>query len=239
MKTVVFAALALAAGAAQAANLAFDTFEGEPLFARYDSSAPPSTNRLRADAPSYRAGITRSFEVLPTPGAAGTVSFGTRGSANNWDIAYAGAFGDQLLSVSVSYGLDQPMNFDFSGSWAFLLHYDYSGPHKLTVYAYTEPPVAGDNPLVSAITMDVGVLYQSAALVPMAGFTTVDSEGQGVNWADVDRLSFAFAENGPEGRLLAIHAISMLPVPEPASAWLLAGGAALLAARRCRREGRA
>lgn len=232
MKTFVTAALMLAAGVAHAANLAFDTFEGEPQVASYDSGEPPFLHQLRADAPSYREGITRSFEIMPTPGAAGTLSFGTRGNANNGDIAYAGSSGDQRLSVSVSYGLDRPMNFDFSDSWAFVLLYDYAGPHKLTVYAFTDAPVAGENPLVSAITLDVGVLYQSAALVPMAGFAAVDSLGQGVNWADVDRLSFAFAENGPEGRLLAIHSISMLPVPEPASAWLMAAGAALLIGRR-------
>ncbi len=227
MKHLFIAPLALVASMAQATT-AFDTFEGDRYSASFGLSpfAP-----LRADRPSSQPGITRSLEVQPTPGADGSIALTVSGNVLG-DLLLGGANGDQRLSVTLSYGLDAPMNFDFSGSSAFQLLFYYGGPLKLTVYAYTDAPNPADNPLGSALTLDVGPHYQSVLTLPLADFRPNDELGQGVNWANVDRLSFAFSEADASSRYFGLYSIALQPVPEPMSAALMLLGLPLLWARR-------
>lgn len=220
----------LAAGAPAAAqSTTFDTFEGPhySVGAGYIDTVP----LLRADGPSFLPGITRSLEIQPAPNTVGIVFLGVAGT--EWGgLLYGGAYGAQPLSMSLSYGLDASMNHDLSGSSAFQLLFHKSPPLKLTVYAYTDAPDPADNPWVSTLTVDIGATYQSVMTLPMAAFTPADALGRGVNWADVDRLSFAFVKPTPGSGQFSLYSIALQPVPEPASAALLLLGLPLLLARR-------
>ncbi len=198
--------------------------------ASYDA-ADPASAVLRAQAPGWLTGSTRTLDVAPTSGLPGRVEMGVNPMGES--ALYASAMGGQLLSASLSYGLDRPLNLDLSADGLLVLHYWYGQPHQLTVYAWTDSPLAGDNPWGSAISLDVGFRYEDAVALPFASFAVNSSTGRPVNWADVDGLSFVFS--GPTDTGLGLHGISSaaLPVPEPAS-WALLAAGLLLALRRGR-----
>lgn len=89
--------------------IAFANFQGRAQVAVYDSANPAATV-LRADAPSFVPGVTRTLEVAPSPGGPGVVEMqlvpAWVGSYN--DELYLSADGGQALSGTLSYGLDRP-----------------------------------------------------------------------------------------------------------------------------------
>lgn len=237
MKPLIHATLALAAGTAQA--VAFDTFQGDVAY-RTHFNAEPAPNVLRADGPSFVSGVTRTLEIGPALNAPGWMWFGLRrpSADSRVELLHASANGGQTLNATLSYGLDRPMNLDLSGEAAWLLHYDFAKPHKLTIYAYTDASDPAANPSVSAVTIDVPLRYQSAALVPFSAFVANDDRGAGVDWSNVDRLAFAFTAPGIGGSQLTLESISFVsappapPVPEPSVAALLAAGLLAIGWRR-------
>jgi hypothetical protein len=229
----LLAALALAcAGSAQAQfSDAFDPFFGAPQTAQYDSDLPSATV-LRADGPAYLIGITRTLEINPLLGQPGFATMAmSRGASASYDFLFISAR-DQPLSATLSYGLDRPMNLDWSSVSALVLNYDFAMAHKLTVYAFTQAPEPGDNPLGSALSVDVGDRFQSAVVLPLAAFR--QNGAAPVRWADLDRLSFAFSDETGNSIILSSISLVTTPVPEPAAWVLLAGGLSLLTARRVR-----
>lgn len=223
--------LALAAlGPAQA--MAIDPFfrTGSGQWAEYDASNP-SAAVLRVSEPGWLTGSTRTLDIAPTAGASGSLLMGVGRSGES--ALYISSSSGQRLSATLSYGLESPLNLDLSAQGALVLHPWFGDAEKLTVYAWTEAPTPGDNPWGSAISVDLGFLYESSVVLPFSSFALNSSAGLPVNWADVDGLSFVFS--GSAGRNVGLYGISAapLPVPEPA-AWAMLAAGALLVLRRGR-----
>ncbi len=197
----------------------FDPFQLSQPFAYYDSRSPGETV-LRSDGPTVVPGIVRTFQIAPVLGGTGFMSMGL---VDEWiggppNQLFMAARQGQVLSATLSYGLDQPMNLDWQGVTSLVLMYGGASAHQLTVYARSDAPAPGDNPWGSALTLDIGETYETAIVLPLADFRP--NGGPGVNWADLDSLDFAFSGFGEDYFYITGISTFAAAVPEP-QAWAL------------------
>jgi hypothetical protein len=174
----------------------------------------------------------RSLTISGDPSAAGVAFAALQGGGGLWGFSNA----PQRLDFTLNYGTVQAMNLDLSGSAALRLEMFVNTPMKLVVYATTETS-PGANPDGSAFSIDMPFLLMQNVDIPLSAFAVNSSTGRPVNWADVDGLAFFFSGGFPADLSGdSFHALSLtalpVPVPEPASVVLLAGGLALLISRR-------
>jgi hypothetical protein len=220
--------LLAAAAQAQAQSLTIDEFDG--AFGSqtvYFNTELPGAGTMQSTVAAPVPGGTRRLQLTSDTTAPGSSSAGLSGSGDLWAFSYVGS---QRLAFTLSYGTQAPMNLDLSGTAA--LHFDvyYSTPVSLVVYASTQT-TPGGNPDASAVSLALPALFAQGVDIPLSAFTTNSATGQPVNWADVDGLSFFIAAEGAmpaAGDGFWVRSLSAAPVPEPASALLLAAGLAAL-----------
>ncbi len=222
--------LLAAATQAQAQSILIDDFVGAFGSNRvyYDNFGPTPTSQLESTVAAAVPGGSRRLQLTADPQVQGSSGVTLSGDGALWGFSYRP--GEQRLNFNLSYGTQAPMNLDLSGTAA--LHFDvyYSTPVSLVVYASTQT-TPGDNPDASAVSITVPALFQQGLDIPLSAFSTNSSTGLPVNWADVDGLSFFVSSHGDKpapGDGFWVTSLSTVPVPEPASALLLAAGLAAL-----------
>jgi hypothetical protein len=87
----------------------------------------------------------------------------------------------------------------------------------------------------SAFSVDLPTLFRPSFDIPLSAFTTNSSNCRPVNWADVNSPALRLSAERPvaaTGDAFWALSPTAVPVPEPASAVLVAAGLALLLSRR-------
>lgn len=224
-------ALALAATTqvqAQAQSLTLDDFDGGFGSQRvYYDFATPDTAVLESTVAAAVPGGTRRLQLTPDTLAPGSSGAAISGSGDLWSYAYVGS---QRLAFNLAYGTQAPMNLDLTGMAALHVDVFYSTPVSLVIYASTQT-TPGGNPDASAVAIAVPALFRQGLDIPLSSFSLNSGTGAPVNWADVDGLAFFVAAQGPmpsAGDAFWVERLGAVPVPEPASALLLAAGLVVL-----------